>query len=126
MAEFENNNNKITELYDYFVKRLTEIEDVVFNSYIKGNIINVSFVGIRGEVLLHYLEEKNIYISTGSACNAKSTKISYVLDAMNIDKNVAEGAVRISLSKYNSVYEIDCVVEEIKKGVELLRKFKRR
>lgn len=126
MAEFENNNNKFTELYDYFVKRLTEIEDVVFNSYIKGNIINVSFVGIRGEVLLHYLEEKNIYISTGSACNAKSTKISYVLDAMNIDKNVAEGAVRISLSKYNSVDEIDCVVEEIKKGVELLRKFKRR
>ena len=45
---------------------------------------------------------------------------------MNIDKNVAEGAVRISLSKYNSVDEIDCVVEEIKKGVELLRKFKRR
>lgn len=126
LTNFDENNNYLCHLYDYFINKLSDIEDVVINSSHRGNIINVSFVGIRGEVLLHYLEDKNIYISTGSACNAKSTKISYVLDAMNIDKNVAEGAVRISLSKYNTTEEIDYAVEEIKKGVQFLRKFKRR
>ncbi len=124
--EFEENNNYINELQNYLITRLNEIDDIIINSKDKGNIVNVSFNGIRGEVLLHYLEDKNIYVSTGSACNAKSTKISYVLEAMNIDRAYAEGAVRISLSKYNTKEEIDIAIEEIKSGVAFLRKFKRR
>lgn len=126
LENYETDNKKYLDLYEYFVSKLTEIDDVVINSAHKGNILNTSFKGIRGEVLLHYLEEKSIFISTGSACNAKSTKISYVLDAMNIDKTTAEGAVRISFSKDNTFEEIDIAVNEIKNGVEFLRKFKRR
>lgn len=126
LENFDADNKIYQDLYEYFINRIKEIDDVVINSSHKGNIINVSFKGIRGEVLLHYLEEKNIFISTGSACNAKSTKISYVLDAMNIDKITAEGAVRISFSKDNTFEEIDIAVNEIKNGVAFLRKFKRR
>ena len=126
LINFKSDNKKYIELYDYFIQKIAAIDDVVINSPHKGNILNVSFKGIRGEVLLHYLEDKNIFVSTGSACNAKSTKVSYVLDAMKIDKLTAEGAIRISFSKYNTLEEIDIAVNEIKCGVEFLRKFKRR
>ena len=126
ITNFDNYNQYINDLGQYFISELLKIEDVQINSVNLGNIINVSFKDIRGEVLLHYLEEKNIYISTGSACNAKSTKISYVLEAMNVPRNYAEGAVRISLSRYNTKEEIDIAINEIKNGVMFLRKFKRR
>ena len=126
LEKFDENNSYINELQSYLIERLNEIEDIKINTKDKGNIVNVSFNGIRGEVLLHYLEDKNIYVSTGSACNAKSTKISYVLEAMNIDRCYAEGAVRISLSKDNNKEEIDILIDEIKSGVAFLRKFKRR
>lgn len=126
LENFDDNNKYINELQKYLIERLNEIDGIKINSVDHGNIVNVSFCGIRGEVLLHYLEDKNIYVSTGSACNAKSTKISYVLEAMNIDRKYAEGAIRISLSKFNTKEEIDIVINEIKTGVTFLRKFKRR
>lgn len=126
LENFYDNNKYINELQKYLIERLNEIDDIKINSVDHGNIVNASFCGIRGEVLLHYLEDKNIYVSTGSACNAKSTKISYVLEAMNIDRKYAEGAIRISLSKFNTKEEIDIVINEIKTGVTFLRKFKRR
>lgn len=124
---FQQNNKKLNELSVYFKEKLSEnIDNIKFNGNQDGGIINVSFTGIRGEVLLHYLEGKNIFVSTGSACNAKSTKISYVLESMNIPRDIAEGAIRISLSVFNTFDEIDYAVKSIAEGVEFLRKFKRR
>jgi cysteine desulfurase len=48
-------------------------------------ILSVSFIGVRGEVLLHLLEEKRIYVSTGSACSAKKQGDSHVLKAIGLN-----------------------------------------
>ncbi len=119
--------NQINSIVEYFKNELSDnIPDIVFNGQTSSNIVNVSFKGIRGEVLMHFLAEKGIYVSTGSACNSKSTKISYVLDAMKIDREIAEGAVRFSFSYDNTFEEINFAIEQIKNGVEFLRRFRRR
>ncbi|MBQ7040247.1 MAG: cysteine desulfurase, partial [Clostridia bacterium] len=92
-------NAKLKELHDYFVSEILKIPD----TYINGgkdsvHIINAGFDGVRGEVLLHALETKGIYVSTGSACTSKSTKTSHVLDAMGVKQSIAQGSVRISIS----------------------------
>jgi len=82
-------------------------------------VLNVSFVGIRGEVLLHALEEEGIYVSTGSACSSNQNKsYSHVLEAMGLDTAEKEGAIRFSLSYKTTeeeiVYAIQKVVEKVK------------
>jgi len=123
----QNNIDYLKELCDYFKCKIkTLIPDVVFNGTNSVNVVSTSFPGIRGEVLLHMLEEKKIYVSTGSACNSKSTKISYVLKAMGIDHTTAEGTVRVSFSTLNTKQEIDIAVKEIADAVSFLKKFTRR
>ncbi len=82
-------------------------------------VLNVSFVGIRGEVLLHALEEEGIYVSTGSACSSNQNKsYSHVLEAMGLNTAEKEGAIRFSLSYKTTeeeiVYAIQKVVEKVK------------
>lgn len=62
-----------------------------------GNILNISFAGIRAEILLHALEKHEIYVSTGSACSTHKPQPSHVLTAMGLSKKEIEGAVRFSL-----------------------------
>ncbi len=103
-----------------------EIDDVVINSPDDGlySILNVSFPGLKSEVLLHILESKGIYISTGSACNSKK-KLSYVLKAMGIKDNVTDAALRISFSEFNTIEDMDYVAQVLKKEVPILRKIMR-
>ena len=104
----------------------SRIENVVVNSPQNSiySILNVSFPGLKSEVLLHILETKGIYVSTGSACNSKK-KLSYVLKEMGIKDNVIDGAIRISLCEFVTEEEIDYVVEVLSKEVPLLRKIMR-
>lgn len=90
------------------------------------HILNVSFKGIRGEVLLHALESKGVFVSTGSACSSHKNTISHVLDAIGLDKDRAKSAIRFSLSYMNSKDEIEKVPDIIKETVEELRPFARR
>lgn len=101
---------------------LNNIENVKINSPEDGvcHILNVSFLGVKGEVLLHYLEQKDIYVSTGSACSSKK-KGSHVLNAMNLSKDEIEGTIRFSLSCFNTEEEILETVEILKSSVEDLR-----
>lgn len=86
------------------------------------HILNFSFRDIKGEVLLHALEEENIYVSTGSACSAKSSAPSHVLQAIDIDKKAMEGALRFSLSSFTTADEIDYTIEKLTQLVPELRK----
>lgn len=101
---------------------LNNIENVKINSPEDGvcHILNVSFLGVKGEVLLHYLEQKDIYVSTGSACSSKK-KGSHVLNAMNLSKDEIEGAIRFSLSCFNTEEEILETIKILKSSVEDLR-----
>ncbi len=72
-------------------------------------------------MLLHYLEQKEVYVSTGSACSSKK-KGSHVLNAMGLTSDEIEGAIRFSLSDMNTEEEIVKAVEILKDSVEDLRK----
>lgn len=88
-------------------------------------ILNMSFEGVRGETLLHSLERHKIFVSTGSACSAKSKKASRALSAMGITGDRALGAVRMSLGAYNDVSQMQRVVEIIDMEVKDLRRYRR-
>lgn len=75
-------------------------------------IANLSFPGLRGEILLHSLEERGIYVSTGSACASRKNLGSHVLKAMGVTEELLEGALRFSLSSLTTAEEIDYTVEQ--------------
>lgn len=86
-------------------------------------ILNVSFLGTRAEVLLHMLEQSEIYVSTGSACSSNSKKKgSHVLQAMGLTDDEIEGAVRFSFSYRNTIEEIEETLEKLKDAVSKNRK----
>lgn len=88
-------------------------------------VLNIGFEGLRSEVLLHSLEEKEIYVSAGSACNSKKKGASTVLSALGIDEKRIEGAIRFSFCRYNTVEEAEQCIEILKEKVAFLRKYMR-
>lgn len=90
------------------------------------HILNVSFMGVRGEVLLNALSEKGVFVSTGSACAAHKRGRNRVLNAMGITGERQDGAIRFSFSHYNTVEEADRAASLIEEQVNLLRRFRRR
>ena len=115
--------DKIRVLRDLLKEEiLANIDDVKINTPEDGvcHVLNVSFRGVRGEVLLHYLEQKEIYVSTGSACSSKK-KGSHVLNAIGLTPEEIEGAIRFSLSDLNTKEEILETIKVLKESVSDLR-----
>lgn len=120
----EFNNEKVLKLKQSLEKKLLTIE----NSYINGDkekrlagIINIRFENIDGELLLLILDNKGIYISTGSACSSGSLDESHVLLSLGLTKQQAKSSIRISLSRYNSIEEIEKIYIAIRDAVIYLR-----
>nr|PZN11038.1 MAG: cysteine desulfurase NifS [Caldicoprobacter oshimai] len=90
------------------------------------HILSVSFPGIRGEVMLHALEEKGVYVGTGSACSSRRGHMSHVLEAIGAKKDVAQGAIRLSLSYLNTEDEMRQAARIIEQCVKELEGFVRR
>ena len=112
---------------DYLRKKLLEeIDDIKINSpeNAVSSVLNVSFLGCRGEVLLHMLEQDKIYVSTGSACSSHK-KGSHVLSAQGLSPEAIDGAVRFSFGCDNTVEEMDVVVEKLKKYVKMQRRLRK-
>ena len=105
-----------------------EIPDIRINSpedeTACPSVLNISFLGTRGEVLLHTLEQDGIYVSTGSACasNHASAKGSHVLNAMGLSPKEIEGAIRFSFSEFNTIEEMEYTVEKVKAAVQRFRR----
>ena len=90
------------------------------------HIVNLSFPGVRGEVMLHALESKGVYASTGSACSSKKLKVSSVLTSMGIAPSRAEWALRFSLSPHTTIEEIDYAAQCLAELYAQLKKYARR
>ncbi|TWH79946.1 cysteine desulfurase family protein [Sedimentibacter saalensis] len=123
---FEEETTKLRNLKNLYAKRLTEeIKDMKINSTLSDDgaphILNVSFKNVRGEVLVHFLEMKGVYVSTGSACSSRS-KSNRILEAIQLDQDYVDGTIRISLGHFNNEDEVEYVVESIKQSVEEIRK----
>lgn len=87
------------------------------------SVLNVSFMGTRGEVVLHTLEQDGIYVSTGSACSSnKNSKGSHVLNAMGLSFKEIEGAIRFSFSEFNTIEEMDYTLDKVIGAVTRFRK----
>ena len=113
-------------LYD----NLMTIPDVFLNGPTVNegapHILNVSFPGVRGEVLVNALSEREIYVSTGSACSTHQKGQNRILAAMGITGARAEGALRFSLCPFLTEAEMDHAAEALKEQVLFLRRFQRR
>ena len=126
---YKNDMKKIQELKEKFAEEIEKnIENVKFNSGFdikksSPKILNVSFKGVKGEVLTHFLGMNEIYVSTGSACSSK-TGNSRILEAMKLDPSEINGAIRFSFSIYNTLEEISEVVTVLKSSVERIRKMR--
>jgi cysteine desulfurase len=127
----DKNIDKMWMLKNSFLEHIkNEIKDIKVNGYEREgsapHIANISFFGIRGEVLLHSLEQDGIYVSTGSACSSKKSSKSHVLKAMGLKEEAIEGAIRFSFSYHNTQEEIDYAIDKIKKSVKDIRKIMKR
>ena len=126
---YENHEEKIEKLNilkERFIKGVSEIENVTNNSGEAPHIISISFPGVRSEVLLHALEEKGVYVSSGSACSSNHPAISGTLKAIGLDKNHWESTLRFSLSIFTTEEEVDFAIQCLKELVPVLRRFTRR
>ncbi|MGN1412726.1 MAG: cysteine desulfurase family protein [Anaerovoracaceae bacterium] len=105
---------------------LAEVPDIRINSpqdeTASPSVLNVSFLGTRGEVLLHTLEQEGIFVSTGSACSSNKKGRSHVLTAMGLSDKEIEGAIRFSFSEENTLEEMDYTVEKVKAAVTRFRR----
>lgn len=88
-------------------------------------VLNVTFQGVRSEVLLHALESQGIFVSAGSACDSKKKVGSAVLTAMGLPFSEIEGALRFSFSRFSTVEEAKVCLEVLKEKVAFLRKYQR-
>ena len=90
-----------------------------------AHILNLSFCGVRAEVLLHALEEKGIYVSTGSACSSK-TKENRILSTMGLPPQRTQSAIRFSLSYLNTLDQMHEAAQILSDLVKALRRFQPR
>ena len=116
---------RVSDVKAELLKLVDEIDDVYVNSNHKSSpyILNMSFVGVRGEVLVNMLSEKGIYISTGAACKV-SKKETPALVQMGFAKQRADSAVRFSFSHYNTTNEAIKARKTITECVTTLRKIR--
>ncbi len=124
MNDLKGTYDHLTDMKTTLILLLKEvIPDVQINTPEDSgpHIVNISFPGIKGEVLVHMLEEKKIYVSTGAACSSKERKPSHVLQAMGFTNEVIEGEIRLSFSRYNTIDEVYKFIEEIGDVVSELR-----
>ena len=124
--------NRLYELKQRFIDSISGLPEIQVNGLTgresAPHVISVSFRGVRSEVLLHALEEREVYVSAGSACssNKPDTAGSATLRAIGLDKELLGSTLRFSLSVLTREEEIDYAVQTLYDVVPMLRRFTRR
>jgi len=112
------------------LENLSVLEDIMVNGpslqAAAPHILNVSFLGVRGEVLLHAVDAEGLCVSTGSACSASKKGKNRILEAIGAVGARMQGAIRFSFSYANTMEEMDQAAEIIIRQVRLLRQYQRR
>lgn len=121
--ELNNNYEEIKKVNDYLRKGLEKIEGIRIISpvdYASPYILNFCIEGIGAEILLHYLEMDEVYISTGSACSKGAE--SRVLKAIGLDGEAVKGCIRISFDRNSSLEEGSIFLEKLEEKINLIRR----
>ncbi|MFS9184607.1 cysteine desulfurase family protein [Streptococcus parasanguinis] len=117
--------SKTQQMKEVIRKELANYPDVtVFSGedHFAPHILTFGIKGVRGEVVVHAFEEFDIYISTTSACSSKAGKPAGTLIAMEVDKSVAQTAVRLSLDIENDMSQVEQFLTKFKLIYEQTRK----
>ena len=127
-SAFEEKTEAMYELRRWFISCLKEIEGVKINGredeQAAPHVVSVSFDGIRAEVLLHALEDKGIYVSSGSACSSNRPGLSSTLVAIGLAKDLLDSTLRFSFSYETTKEELEYTVGVLKELLPVLRKYR--
>lgn len=127
-TDFDAKAGRMRQVKDAFVKGISEIEGTQVNGRTDElsapHIVSVSFPGVRAEVLLHALEDKNIYVSSGSACSSNRPELSSTLQAIGLDKDLLDSTLRFSFCADTTIEEIDYCLEAIRELLPVLKKYR--
>lgn len=128
-TDFEKKIDHLYEIKDYFVEEILKLEGVKINGLTgrvsAPHVVSVSFPGIRSEVLLHSLEEREVYASAGSACSSNKPAVSATLKAINVPKEHLDSTLRFSFSVHTTKEEIDYCMEVLRGLLPMLRRYAR-
>ena len=124
--EHEKRIEVLKQLKQSLIEQVETMENVVNHSGDAPHIVSISFVGVRSEVLLHALEEKGVYVSSGSACSSNHPAVSGTLKSIGLPKAEQESTLRFSLSIFTTQEEIDYTATCLKELVPQLRRFIRK
>ena len=126
---FAEKQNYLYELKQAFIEGIEEFEWAHVNGKTgrdsAPHIVSVSFDNVRSEVLLHTLEDRNIFVSAGSACSSNKPAVSATLQAIKVKKEYLDSTVRFSFSTENTMDEVDYCLEVLGEIVPVLRRYTR-
>ena len=113
------------------VERLDQVKvngllpDAPYGEGTAAHIVSVSFAGVRSEVLLHALEDKGIYVSSGSACSSNHPGVSGTLKGIGVKDSLLDSTLRFSFGAFNTEEEVDYCLEVLNELVPMLRRYRR-
>ena len=132
-ACYEDLDEKVERLYALkarFVEGIQKLDGTNVNGRTgrdsAPHIVSVSFRDVRSEVLLHALEEKEIYVSAGSACSSNKPAVSHTLKSIGVDKEYLGSTLRFSFCFDTTEEEIDYCLQELDRLLPVLRRYVRR
>ena len=132
-SDMEESNTRLYELKNALTSGLKAMSEKRPEAFIKINsqegtesaphIVSAVFYPVKSEVMLHALEERGIYVSSGSACSSNKPGLSGTLSAIGLSKKEADCTIRFSFSKYNTIDEVNYALEQIRDVYGILKKF---
>lgn len=128
-SDFDKKIDRLYELRNHFIEEVTKIEGVSVNGKTgresAPHIVSVSVKGVRAEVLLHSLEDRKIYVSSGSACSSNKPHLSGTLKNIGLSNDLLDSTVRFSFCVNTTVEEVDYALEVLRELIPMLQKYTR-
>lgn len=122
--------DRLYTLKEFFISEATKIEGITVNApqgrESAPHIISLSISGVRAEVMLHALEDRGIYVSSGSACATNRPALSSTLQAIGLDKNLLDSTLRFSMSVHTTKEELEYTLKCMGEIIPMLRKYTRK
>lgn len=129
---YTNHDEKVEQIYalkDRMVKGLQEIEGVTVHGLTGRDsapqIVSAGFEGVRAEVLLHALEDRGVYVSSGSACSSNHPGISGTLKGIGVKDSLLDSTLRFSFGLFNTEEDVDYCLAQLRELLPMLRRYRR-
>lgn len=129
---YTDHDAKVEQIYalkERMVKGLQEIEGVTVHGLTGRDsapqIVSAGFEGVRAEVLLHALEDRGVYVSSGSACSSNHPGISGTLKGIGVKDSLLDSTLRFSFGLFNTEEDVDYCLAQLRELLPMLRRYRR-